>query len=47
MLLLDDSRQRYHDRFFYFTGQGDLWRNDRIVKIDVVLSRGVDEPLLD
>jgi hypothetical protein len=23
MLLLDDSRQRYHDRFFYFTGQGD------------------------
>jgi hypothetical protein len=30
-----------------FIGQGDYWRNDRIVRIDVVLSIGVDKPLLD
>jgi hypothetical protein len=44
---MDDSRRRYFDRFFFFTGQGDKWRNDQIARIDEVLSRGVVEPLLE
>jgi hypothetical protein len=47
MLLLNNSRQRYYDRVFLFSGQGDYWRNDQIARIDVVLSRGVYEPLFD
>jgi hypothetical protein len=47
MLIMDGSRQRYSLRVFYFFGQGDLWRNDRIIGIDVVLLRGVVDPLLE
>jgi hypothetical protein len=44
---MDDSRRRYFDRFFFFTDQGDKWRNDQIARIGEVLSRGVVEPLLE
>jgi hypothetical protein len=27
---MDDSRQMYCERAFYFTGQGDYLRNDRV-----------------
>jgi hypothetical protein len=46
-MINDDSRQRYFYRVFYFTNQGDWWRNEQIIRIDVVLLREVVEPLLE
>jgi hypothetical protein len=46
-MINDDSRQRYFHRVFYFTNQGDWWRNEQIIRIDVVLLREVVEPLLE
>jgi hypothetical protein len=38
---MDDSRQRYFHRVFYFTGQDDYWRNGQIIRIDVILLEGL------
>ena len=48
ILRIDDSRQRYIDRFFLFAGHKVIREeNDWIDRIIVVLSRGVDDRSLE
>jgi hypothetical protein len=44
---MDDAGQSYFYRVFIFFCQGDYRRIDQIIRIDIVLSRGVVEHLLE